>query len=145
MIPLRCCYGVVLATCPRQMVVHTAYLARIERVRRRHVVLREFGRVLLLCLVLLALLAARVAAQERQLDWQGQVRKYCDASDWPSAMRVLEQQIARAPRDLDLKAWRARVFTSAGRLAGAQQEYLAILKLAPKDPDNSGGLASVYA
>src|SRR6266446_6242507 len=129
----------------RQMVVHTAYLARIERVRRRHVVLREFGRVLSLCLVLLALLAARVAAQERQLDWQGQVRKYCDASDWPSAMRVLEQQIARAPGDLDLKAWRARVLTWSGRLAEAQQEYLAILKVSANDPDNWAGLASVYA
>src|SRR5260370_31471167 len=122
MIPLRCCYGVVLATCPRQMVVHTAYLARIERVRRRHVVLREFGRVLLLCLVLLALLAARVAAQERQLDWQGQVRKYCDASDSPSAMRLLEQQIASAPGGLGPEAWRARGVTWSGRTAEAKQE-----------------------
>src|SRR5260370_10365037 len=110
------------------MVVHTAYLARIERVRRRHVVLRGFGRVLSLCLVLLALLAARVAAQERQLDWQGQVRKYCDASDWPSAMRVLEQQIARAPGHLDLKAWRAGGFTRSGRIREEQTENFRILQ-----------------
>jgi tetratricopeptide (TPR) repeat protein len=127
------------------MVVHTASLARIERVRRRNVVRCGFGRVLSLCLVLLALPAARAAAQGRQPDWQGQVRKYCEASDWPSAMRVLEQQIARAPGDLDVKAWRARVLTWSGRLAEAQQEYLAILKLSPRDPDNWAGLASVYA
>jgi tetratricopeptide (TPR) repeat protein len=60
-------------------------------------------------------------------------------------MRLLEQQIARAPDDLDLKAWRARVLAWSGNLAEARQEYLAILKLSPNDPDNWAGLASVYA
>jgi tetratricopeptide (TPR) repeat protein len=90
-------------------------------------------------------LAARAAAQVRQPDWQAQVRKYCDAKDWPSAMRLLEQQITHAPGDVDLKAWRARVLTWSGRLAEAQQEYLAILRVSPNDPDNWAGLASAYA
>jgi tetratricopeptide (TPR) repeat protein len=127
------------------MVVQTASFARIERMRWPHVVRCVFGPVLSLCLVLLTLLAAHAAAQDQQPDWQGQVRKYCDASDWTSAMRFLEQQIARAPGDLDLKAWRARVLTWSGRLAEAQQEYLAILRLSRSDPDNWAGLASVYA
>jgi len=126
-------------------VVQTASFASVGRVRWRRVLRFLFGPVLSLCLALLTLLAARAAAQEQQPDWQGQVRKYCDASDWPSAIRVLEEQIARAPRDLDLKAWRARVLTWSGRLAEARQEYLTLLKVASNDPDNWAGLASVYA
>src|SRR5689334_8772864 len=96
-------------------------------------------------LLALTLLVVHAAAQEQQPDWQAQVRKYCDAKDWASAMRVLEQEIVRAPGDLDLKAWRARVFTWSGRLAEAEQTYLAILKISANDPDNWAGLASVYA
>jgi tetratricopeptide (TPR) repeat protein len=92
----------------------------------------------------LALLAFRAVAQQPPPDWQTQVRKYCAASDWPSAIRVLNQQIARAPQDLDLKAWRARVFAWSGNLAQAQQEYLAILSVSPNDPDHWAGLANVY-
>lgn len=60
-------------------------------------------------------------------------------------MRALEQQIARAPSDLDLKAWRARVLTWSGNLAQAQQEYIAILNVSPNDPDYWAGLANVYS
>jgi tetratricopeptide (TPR) repeat protein len=128
------------------MAVQTASFARIERMRWRHVVRCVSTPVLSLCLIVLTLLATRAAGQEQQQpDWQAQVRNYCDASDWPSAMRLLEQQIARAPDDLDLKAWRARVLAWSGNLAEARQEYLAILKLSPNDPDNWAGLASVYA
>jgi hypothetical protein len=70
------------------------------------------------------------------MDWQTQVRTYCNASDWLSAMRVLEQQIVQAPDDMDLKAWRARVLTWSGKLTQAEQEYLAILKISPNDPDD---------
>ncbi|HKV23369.1 MAG TPA: glycosyltransferase family 2 protein [Candidatus Acidoferrum sp.] len=41
--------------------------------------------------------------------WQAQVRSYADAHDWASAMRLVEQEIARAPRDIDVRAWRARL------------------------------------
>jgi tetratricopeptide (TPR) repeat protein len=85
-----------------------------------------------------------VTAQEQPPNWQAQVRKYCDASDWPSATRVLEAEIARAPQDLDLKAWRARVLTWAGRLEEAQHDYLEILAVDKRDPDNWAGLAAVY-
>ncbi len=87
----------------------------------------------------------RSAAQEKPPDWQAQVRRYCEASDWPSALGVLEEKIARYPADLDLKAWRARVLAWSGNFAQAQQEYLSILKASPGDPDNWAGLANVYA
>src|SRR6266853_1289418 len=101
--------------------------------------------VLSLWVSALSIFAPRAFAQEQQLDWQVQVRKYCDVSDWPAAIRVLDQRIALAPNDLDLKAWRARVLGWSGNLAAAQQEYLAILTLSPNDPDLWAGLANVYA
>src|SRR5260370_2152405 len=127
------------------MVVQTSSFAHIERMRGRGVVRCVCSPLLVVSLLALALLAVHAGAQEQQPGWQAQVRKYCDARDWPSAMRVLEQEIVRAPGDLDLKAWRARVLAWAGKVAEAQQEYLAILKVSANDPDNWAGLASVYA
>lgn len=88
-------------------------------------------------------LGSAVSAQEQPSNWQAQVRKYCEASDWPSAIRILEAETARAPHDLDLKAWRARVLTWAGRLEEAERDYREILAVDRKDPDNWAGLAAV--
>lgn len=76
--------------------------------------------------------------------WQAQVRKYAAAKDWKAAMAVVDQEIARAPRDLDVRVWRARVLAWSGRLAEAENEYVAILKISGNDPDNWMGLAGVY-
>lgn len=46
-------------------------------------------------------------AQNQAADWQGQIRKYAEAKDWDSAMRLVEEEIARAPQDMDVRAWRA--------------------------------------
>jgi tetratricopeptide (TPR) repeat protein len=83
-------------------------------------------------------------AQSRPPDWQAEVRKYAEAKDWDSALRLVEQQIARAPQDMDVRAWRARVLAWAGKLPEAEKEYLEILKVSRTDPDNWMGLASVY-
>src|SRR5579859_452736 len=92
--------------------------ARDNAERKR---LRAALRMLLCALVFLGALAAfaarTVAQPPSPQDWQEQVRKYCDASDWPAALVVLDKEIASAPQDLDLKAWRARVLTWAGRFA----------------------------
>jgi tetratricopeptide (TPR) repeat protein len=77
-------------------------------------------------------------------NWQGQVRKYAEARDWASAMRLVEQEIAPAPQDMDVRAWRARVLAWSGKLTEAEKEYLEILKVSRTDPDNWLGLASVY-
>ena len=45
---------------------------------------------------------------------------------------------------MDIRAWRARVLTWAGRLAEAEHEYDAVLKVEREDPDNWMGLATVY-
>jgi tetratricopeptide (TPR) repeat protein len=69
---------------------------------------------------------------------------YAEAKDWESAMRVVEEAIARWPEDMDVREWRARVLTWSGRWQSAESEYLAILKASPKDPDKWLGLAGVY-
>jgi tetratricopeptide (TPR) repeat protein len=76
--------------------------------------------------------------------WQAQVRKYAEAQDWEAAMRLVDQEIARAPQDMDVRAWRARVFAWSARLAEAEGEYLEILKASRTDPDDWIGLAYVY-
>ncbi len=96
-------------------------------------------------LVTAALLCISPACGQTQtLDWQAQVRKYAEAKDWDYAMRLVEQQITRAPQDMDVRAWRARVLAWSGRLAEAEKEYLEILKVSRTDPDNWIGLAGVY-
>src|SRR5437763_996855 len=77
-------------------------------------------------------------------DWRGQVRKYAEAGDWASAMRLVAQEIAEAPQDMDVRAWRARVLAWSGKLPEAEKEYLEILKVSRTDPDNWMGLADVY-
>jgi len=82
--------------------------------------------------------------QDQPSEWQTQVRKFAEAKDWDSAMRIVERELARAPQDMDVRAWRARVMTWSGQLAEAEKEYLEILKVSRSDPDNWMGLASVY-
>jgi tetratricopeptide (TPR) repeat protein len=72
------------------------------------------------------------------------VRKCAEAQDWKAALRIVNEEIARAPQDMDLRAWRARVMTWSGQLAEAEKEYLEILKVSQTDPDNWMGLGIVY-
>jgi tetratricopeptide (TPR) repeat protein len=89
--------------------------------------------------------ASPIRSQERRPSWQTEVRKYAEAEDWDSAMRIVERELARAPHDLDVHAWHARVLTWSGHLAEAEKEYLEILDSSRNDPDNWMGLASVYS
>jgi tetratricopeptide (TPR) repeat protein len=82
--------------------------------------------------------------QDQATDWQAQVRKYAEAQDWTSALRIVDQELARTPQDMDVRAWRARVLSWSGHLAEAEKEYLEILKVSRTDPDNWMGLAGVY-
>jgi tetratricopeptide (TPR) repeat protein len=90
------------------------------------------------------LLGAADPSQDRRPDWQAAVRKLAEAHEWESALKIVDREIARAPQDMDVRAWRARVLTWSGQLAEAEKEYLEILKFARSDPDNWMGLASVY-
>ena len=127
------------------MGVQISSLTCIGRLRWRYLPRYACASVLSLWVSALSLFAPRAFAQEQQSEWQIQVRKYCDANNWPAALRVVDQRIAQAPDDLDLKAWHARVLGWSGNLAEAQQEYLQILSVSPNDPDVWAGLGSVYA
>lgn len=91
-----------------------------------------------------ALLTLPARAQNSPADWQEQIRKYSEMKDWESAMRIVDQEIARAPADMDVRAWRARILEWSGKLAQAEQEYLQILQVSKNDPDNWLGLGEVY-
>ncbi|HEY6903352.1 MAG TPA: tetratricopeptide repeat protein [Candidatus Acidoferrales bacterium] len=81
--------------------------------------------------------------QGQTADWHAQVRKYAEGQDWDSAMRLIDQEVARAPHDMDVRSWRARVLAWSGHFAEAEKEYLEILRVSPKDPDNWMDLAGV--
>ncbi len=83
-------------------------------------------------------------AQDQPSEWQTQVRKFAETKDWDSAMRIVERELARAPQDMDVRAWRARVLNWSGHPAEAEKEYLEILKVSRNDPDNWMGLAGAY-
>jgi tetratricopeptide (TPR) repeat protein len=106
---------------------------------------RSSQRMLISSLLFGALLvASSVLGQDQTPDWQTQVRKYSDAQDWDSALRVVDQEVVRAPQDMDVRAWRARVLAWSGHLTEAETEYLELLKVSRNDPDNWMGLANVY-
>ena len=92
-----------------------------------------------------SLLGTPIRSQEQHPDWPAEVRKRAEAQDWDSAMRIVDREVARAPQDMDVRAWRARVLAWSGRLAEAEKEYLEILKVSRSDPDYWLGLASVYS
>ncbi len=96
-------------------------------------------------LLMITLVACPSFSQEHSPDWQTQVRKYAEAQDWNSAMRIVAREVARSPQDLDVRAWRARVLAWSGHLAEAEKEYVEILNVSRNDPDNWMGLAGVYS
>lgn len=89
-------------------------------------------------------LVRNVWGQQPAENWQVQVREYAASQNWADALRVVDQQIARSPNDMDIRAWRARVLTWAGRLVEAEDEYDRVLQVERDDPDNWMGLATVY-
>jgi len=99
-----------------------------------------------IAIVIIAMLfpAAVASGQGLTPAWQAQVRIFVELHDWLSAMAVIEQQLARAPQDMDVRAWRARIFVWSERFSEAETEYLEILKISPTDPDHWLGLANLY-
>jgi tetratricopeptide (TPR) repeat protein len=101
-------------------------------------------RSLILFIVGAVFFGSTASGQQTEEPWQAQVRKDADAHDWVDALRIIDQEIGRSPEDMDIRAWRARVLTWAGRLTEAEHEYNEVLKVERNDPDNWMGLATVY-
>jgi Flp pilus assembly protein TadD len=85
-----------------------------------------------------------VHARGQSAQWARQLRRYAAAQNWPAAMKLVDQQLAIAPADMDLHAWRARLLTWSGHLCEAEQEYRHILQVTRTDPDIWLGLSAVY-
>lgn len=98
----------------------------------------------LLAVFLTAGLALPCRGQQAALDWQVEVRQDAAAHDWAGALHIVDAEIARAPKDMDIRAWRAQVLLWAGRLPEAEQEFAALVKATPNDPDDWLGLGTVY-
>src|SRR5579862_238507 len=91
------------------------------------------------------LLCIAAWGQQGAVSWEEDVRRYADAKDWSAAVAIVDREIVRAPQDLDVRAWRARVMMWSGKLTEAEREYHVLLAAAPRDPDNWLGLATVYS
>jgi len=59
-------------------------------------------------------------------------------------MRIVNREAARAPQDMEVRAWRARVLGWSGQVTKAEEEYLQIVRVAPNDPDVWMGLGNLY-
>ena len=77
--------------------------------------------------------------------WQEDVLRCVQAQDWAAAFLIVDHQVALAPKDMDVLAWRARLLTWSGKLSEAEVEYQIILTASPSDPDNWMGVATVYS
>jgi tetratricopeptide (TPR) repeat protein len=95
-------------------------------------------------MVVSAFVVSIALGQQPEETWQAQVRKSVAAHDFAAALRIVDRELARFPNDMDIRAWRARVLTWAGRLLEAENEYDTVLKAEKNDPDNWMGLAVVY-
>lgn len=92
----------------------------------------------------IGIFCSRSLGQTMPPTWQAEIRGYVEKHDWNAAMRVVDKQVARSPEDMDVRAWRARVLTWAGKLDEAEHEFLRIVAVVPNDPDDWMGLAAVY-
>jgi tetratricopeptide (TPR) repeat protein len=93
----------------------------------------------------IVMLCSLACGQQPTSSWQDEVRKCAGAQDWTTAMRIVDREVARAPHDMDVRSWRARVLTWSGSLDEAEREYREILVAVPGDPDNWMGIANVYS
>lgn len=90
-------------------------------------------------------LTASCWCQQAGTDWRAEVRSYVEASNWSAALALVDKQLAQAPNDSEVLAWRARVLLWAGRLDEAESQWKQVLAVAPNDPDNWMGIAGVYS
>jgi tetratricopeptide (TPR) repeat protein len=102
------------------------------------------GRIIFLLACVNVIFVVATGAQQAEEAWQAQVRKYSDAHNYEDALRLVDQQIALSPSDMDVRAWRARVLFWAGKLTESEREYNEILKVEKSDPDVWIELAAVY-
>src|SRR5262249_1263241 len=133
-----------LAPCSTSCMHISAAALRSLRVCRGAGGPSRYSRISCCLLCVAALWACSAFGQTPGPEWQAQVRKCVQSREWDRAMQIVEQEVTRAPRDMDTRAWRARVLAWSGRLQEAEEEYVDLLRFAGSDPDDWMGLANVY-
>jgi tetratricopeptide (TPR) repeat protein len=93
----------------------------------------------------LAATCSAVGAQETESGWQAEVRKQAVAHDWAGALRIVDGELARAPNDLEVLAWRARLLLWSGRVQDAERLFRELTIRERRDADLFLGLASALA
>ncbi len=88
-------------------------------------------------------ISAGQAASAQIADWQTQVREQIAKHDLPAALGITERRISESPRDLEARAWRARLLNWSGRREEAEREFRSLLDVAPNDTDILQGLTDV--
>jgi tetratricopeptide (TPR) repeat protein len=101
----------------------------------------EIGLLVYFCLFVCGALCAQ---QTPGIGWEEEVRKASIAQDWPHALQILDREISLSPEDMDIRAWRARVLTWAGRLTEAEHVYVEVTSRVRNDPDVWLGIGEVY-
>jgi YaiO family outer membrane protein len=76
-------------------------------------------------------------------EWMAEARLAINRRDLPTALTIINQQLAKAPNDWDAVGWHARVISWQGNWQQAETEYRQVLEHAPKDTDILLGLADV--
>jgi tetratricopeptide (TPR) repeat protein len=109
---------------------------------RQNILFRVFLSYTLL--VAATLFAPSSFAQQTEEPWVTEVRKDAESHEWDKAMKIVDEQLALHPDDMDIRAWRARILAWSGKLTDAEREYDAIVKVEKNDPDNWIGLAGIY-
>jgi tetratricopeptide (TPR) repeat protein len=118
--------------------------AKFERMRRQILPSRRIVSALGLLIGMLLAATAGSGQQRQPPEWETQVRKYVEVHDWTAALKIVDSEVALAPLDMDIRAWRARVLAWSGDLTHAEKEYLAIVNVVPNDPDDWMGLGNIY-
>jgi tetratricopeptide (TPR) repeat protein len=98
-----------------------------------------------LALACVAATCSAVGAQEEKSGWQVEIRNQAEAQDWAGAMRIVDRELARAPNDLEVLAWRARLLLWSGRVEDAERLFRELIIRERRDPDLFLGLASALA
>lgn len=90
-------------------------------------------------------LSVTAPCQQPSMDWRLLARKYAQESNWNEAFTIVETQLSRDAGNPEVLAWHARLLLWSGRLEDSEAEWNKVLAVAPRDPDNWLGIASVYS
>ncbi|HYK89094.1 MAG TPA: tetratricopeptide repeat protein [Acidobacteriota bacterium] len=107
--------------------------------------LRRASTLLIAPVTLLLFITATAPMFSQEADWAVRVRALIGNNRLDQAMSLINEWINAYPRDLDARAWHARVQAWTNHWTEAEAEYRDILLQTPNDVDVMTGLSDVLA